>query len=165
MNVHSHISTPLGEMLAVINEAGELKRLDFLDQNRSTLDDEEIGPQDDQRLADVRKQLEEYFAGSRQEFELSVAPEGTEFQLDVWHALRKIPYGQTITYGEQARRIDRTSASRAVGTANGQNPISIVIPCHRVIGADGSLTGYAGGIDRKRKLLELEGVLNGSLAI
>lgn len=113
-------------------------------------------------------QLEEYFAGRRQSFHLPLAPEGTSFQRMVWQALIEIPYGETVSYGELARRIGRPQASRAVGLANGANPLPIVIPCHRVIGADGSLTGFGGGLDIKRKLLALErtaaGVPRGSLA-
>jgi len=101
-------------------------------------------------------QLEEYFAGERCGFELPLAPRGTDFQRRVWRALTEIPYGKTISYGELARRIGNPSASRAVGLANGANPLPIVVPCHRVIGADGSLTGFGGGLPIKRKLLALE---------
>ena len=104
----------------------------------------------------VVAQLQEYFAGRRQFFELPLAPEGTPFQRTVWQALTRIPYGETISYGELARRIGKPQASRAVGLANGANPLPIVVPCHRVIGADGSLTGFGGGLDIKRKLLALE---------
>ena len=102
-------------------------------------------------------QLEEYFAGKRRRFDLPLAPRGTEFQRRVWRALTEIPYGNTISYGELARRISKPSASRAVGLANGANPLPIIVPCHRVIGADGSLTGFGGGLPIKRKLLALEG--------
>ena len=101
-------------------------------------------------------QLAEYFRGERTDFDLPLAPAGTPFQLAVWQALRDIPYGETINYGELATRVGNARASRAVGLANGRNPISIVVPCHRVIGANGSLTGYGGGLDRKRLLLDLE---------
>jgi methylated-DNA-[protein]-cysteine S-methyltransferase len=104
----------------------------------------------------ARKQLDEYFAGKRKDFDLTVDPAGTEFQRVVWRALQKIPYGTTTNYGTLAQRIGKPSASRAVGAANGRNPISIVIPCHRVIGANGDLTGYAGGMERKDALLRLE---------
>lgn len=107
-------------------------------------------------LALARKQLDEYFAGTRQHFELPLHPAGTSFQRDVWAALARIPYGTTITYGELARRIDNPQAVRAVGAANGRNPLPIVVPCHRVIGADGSLTGFAGGLPTKHLLLSLE---------
>jgi methylated-DNA-[protein]-cysteine S-methyltransferase len=101
-------------------------------------------------------QLDEYFAGSRRSFDLPVDLDGTAFQLQAWQALAEIPYGETVTYGEQARRLGRPAAARAVGAANGQNPLSIVLPCHRVVGADGSLTGYGGGLETKRRLLEHE---------
>jgi O-6-methylguanine DNA methyltransferase len=107
-------------------------------------------------LAPVRTQLEAYFRGELRGFDLPLAPHGTPFQLQVWAELRKIPYGQTISYGELARRLGNPLLTRAVGTANGANPISIIVPCHRVIGADGSLTGYAGGLQLKRALLDLE---------
>jgi methylated-DNA-[protein]-cysteine S-methyltransferase len=101
-------------------------------------------------------QLNEYFAGMRREFELPLAPSGTEFQLACWRALAEIPYGETRSYGEQARRIGRPDRARAVGAANGANPIAIILPCHRVIGADGSLVGFGGGLETKRRLLDLE---------
>lgn len=101
-------------------------------------------------------QLGEYFRGERTRFDLPLAPAGTPFQLAVWQALRDIPYAETINYGQLAARVGNPRASRAVGLANGRNPISIVVPCHRVIGADGTLTGYGGGLERKRRLLDLE---------
>lgn len=107
-------------------------------------------------LDEAVRQLDEYFAGRRLEFDLPLEPIGTEFQLDVWQVLRGIPYGQTISYGEQARRLGDAKKARAVGGANGRNPLGIVVPCHRVIGADGSLTGFGGGIDSKKWLLEHE---------
>jgi len=111
---------------------------------------------DQQRFADVIGQLEAYFAGELRRFHLRLAPEGTPFQRAVWNALLGIPYGETISYGELARRIGHARASRAVGAANGRNPLPIVIPCHRVIGQDGSLTGYGGGMRIKEALLALE---------
>ncbi len=110
-------------------------------------------------FTDVKAQLREYFAGARQRFELPLSPRGTEFQLRVWRALEDIPYGATVTYRDIAERLGKPTATRAVGAANGRNPLPIVIPCHRVIGADGSLTGFGGGIAVKRKLLTLEGAL------
>ena len=107
-------------------------------------------------LEQCTEQLQAYFSGALQSFALELAPEGTDFQRTVWQALSKIPYGETCSYGELALAIGRPTASRAVGAANGQNPIAIVVPCHRVIGSNGTLTGYAGGLDIKRKLLELE---------
>lgn len=114
---------------------------------------------------DLCRQLDEYFAGRRRHFDLRLAPRGTAFQQAVWQALQGIPYGKTCSYGELARQLGRPQAMRAVGAANGANPISIVIPCHRVIGRNGSLTGYAGGLPRKQLLLELEGVLQPQLAL
>lgn len=111
---------------------------------------------DEDRLAPAAEQLAEYFAGARVSFDVRLAPRGTAFQRRVWEALRAIPYGETISYAELAHRIGQPKAMRAVGAANGRNPIGIVVPCHRVIGADGSLTGYGGGLDRKRALLDLE---------
>jgi methylated-DNA-[protein]-cysteine S-methyltransferase len=112
-------------------------------------------------FAAARDQLAEYFAGERHEFTVPLELEGTPFQQRVWEALRTIPYGETRSYGRIATQIGRPDRARAVGTANGSNPVSIVVPCHRVIGADGSLTGYGGGLERKRYLLDLEsGVLS-----
>ena len=105
------------------------------------------------------KQLDQYFAGQRRQFELRLAPRGTPFQRQVWQALQAIPYGTTCSYSELANRIENPQAVRAVGAANGANPLAIIVPCHRVIGRDGSLTGYAGGLPRKQLLLELEGAL------
>jgi methylated-DNA-[protein]-cysteine S-methyltransferase len=105
---------------------------------------------------DAVAQLDAYFAGELTEFDLRIRLEGTDFQRTVWAGLREIPYGETSSYGELAARIGRPKASRAVGLANGRNPVAIVVPCHRVIGASGSLTGYGGGLDRKRTLLDLE---------
>lgn len=107
-------------------------------------------------LAQARQQLEEYFAGTRQQFELSLHPHGTPFQQEVWWELARIPYGTTISYGELARRIGQPLAMRAVGAANGRNPLPIVLPCHRVIGSNGSLTGFGGGLPTKRYLLSME---------
>ncbi len=119
-----------------------------------------VGPADAVEVAaafePVLEQLTEYFAGSRWAFDLELAPVGTTFQLEVWSALRTIPVGETCSYGELAHRLGRPAAVRAVGAANGRNPLSIIVPCHRVVGASGTLTGYAGGLDRKRWLLEHE---------
>lgn len=107
-------------------------------------------------LAEAKRQLEEYFAGERQEFDLPLASRGTEFQRRVWNELRRIPFGETISYGELAARIGKPTASRAVGAANGRNPLPVVVPCHRVIGHDGKLGGYGGGLPTKQRLLDLE---------
>jgi methylated-DNA-[protein]-cysteine S-methyltransferase len=112
-------------------------------------------------LDEAVRQLGEYFAGERRDFDLPLDPVGTPFQLTVWAALRDIPYAETINYGQLAGRVGNPNSSRAVGLANGRNPISIVVPCHRVIGADGNMTGYGGGLPRKRFLLMLEQRVSG----
>lgn len=111
---------------------------------------------DERALSAALAQMKAYFAGELTEFHLPLAPAGTDFQLRVWRALLAIPFGETTTYGALAKRLGNPNASRAVGLANGQNPISIIVPCHRVVGSDGSLTGYGGGLDRKRFLLDYE---------
>ena len=119
------------------------------------VDDEETGERDD-LLDRAIDEVDEYFAGKRTAFDIPLAPEGTPFQQEVWKALRAIPFGETRSYMDVARTIGKPRAVRAVGAANGRNPLGIVVPCHRVIGADGSLTGYAGGMERKKFLLDLE---------
>jgi methylated-DNA-[protein]-cysteine S-methyltransferase len=114
------------------------------------------GTEERSRFAGAMKQLDQYFAGKRREFELTLDLAGTEFQKRVWRALCNIPYGTTISYGELARRIGDVKASRAVGLANGRNPVAVIVPCHRVIGANGQLTGFGGGLPTKRFLLDLE---------
>lgn len=114
-------------------------------------------------FAECARQLDEYLAGRRKSFDLPLAPEGSEFQRRVWSEIARIPYGQTLTYAELAARAGAPGSARAAGAATGRNPLSIVVPCHRVVGSDGSLTGYAGGIARKTRLLEIEGALAGSL--
>jgi len=111
---------------------------------------------DEEPFAEVIRQLQAYFSGELKEFNVPLAMEGTEFQLRVWNALRAIPYGETISYAQLAERIGNPKAVRAVGLANGSNPIPIIVPCHRVIGSDGSLTGFGGGLSTKKRLLELE---------
>lgn len=114
---------------------------------------------DDAPLAEARRQLDEYFRGERTDFDLALAPSGTDFQRSVWTALSHIPFAVTTSYGAIAAQLGRPAASRAVGAANGRNPISIVVPCHRVVGSGGDLTGYGGGLDRKRWLLNHEAVV------
>lgn len=116
----------------------------------------DLGRADPGPFAAVRAQLEEYFVGARTAFDVDVAPHGAPFAQRVWALLREIPYGRTCTYGDLARRLGAPGAAQAVGAANGANPVSIVIPCHRVVGADGALTGYAGGVEVKARLLALE---------
>lgn len=116
-------------------------------------------------MPDVATQLAAYFDGTRTAFDLDIDPQGSAFDQEVWQALATVPYGQTTTYGELAQKVGRPKGAQAVGGANGRNPLAIVIPCHRVIGRDGSLTGYAGGLDRKRALLTLEGSLREPLSL
>ncbi|MBT8146882.1 MAG: methylated-DNA--[protein]-cysteine S-methyltransferase [Gammaproteobacteria bacterium] len=111
---------------------------------------------DSEPFTECKRQLQRYFAGNLRDFDIPLAPRGTEFQLLVWDALRTIPYGETVSYGELARQIGRPAASRAVGAANGKNPIPVIIPCHRVIGSTGSLVGFGGGLPTKQQLLALE---------
>ena len=156
------VASPLGPLALAADQDGALAYLGFLEHEpRSRLlarmEQEEGLVTDPARLAPVERQLDDYFQGRREVFELALAPRGTPFQVRVWQELLKIPYGQTLSYGTLARRLGDPLLTRAVGTANGANPISIIIPCHRVIGADGSLTGYAGGLELKRQLLALEG--------
>lgn len=152
--IYSHVETPIGRIL-LVGRPGVLTGLFLAGHDRCPPVQTAWTP-DDNGLAEARRQLDDYFAGARTAFDLPLALEGTPFQTTVWSALRDIPYGETISYGELARRVGRPGASRAVGAANGRNPISIVVPCHRVIGADGRLTGYGWGNERKAWLLDHE---------
>jgi methylated-DNA-[protein]-cysteine S-methyltransferase len=165
------LDTPVGE-LRIVAGHGAITAIEFDD----TVDPADLGTasaakavaraagrpvgdraDEDPLLSAARDQLAAYFSGGLREFDLPLAPAGSEFQRQVWSELVKVGYGETVSYGELARRLGKSNAaSRAVGTANGANPIPIVVPCHRVVGSDGSLTGYAGGLARKRILLELE---------
>ena len=148
------ISSPIGDLL-LVGDGAALTGLYMQDGPRpKPLDPAWV--EDPAAFGTVERQLGEYFAGERTAFDLDLAPAGTAFQLRVWAALREIPYGTTTSYGELAARLGSPSASRAVGLANGRNPISVIVPCHRVVGADGSLTGFGGGVERKRTLLDLE---------
>jgi methylated-DNA-[protein]-cysteine S-methyltransferase len=148
------ISSPIGDLLAW-GEGYALCGLDFADADRAFRPDT-LARRDDQAFTELGEQLGAYFAGELRRFELELAPGGTTFQRRVWEALQSLPYGTTASYGELAAEIGSPRAVRAVGAANGRNPISIVIPCHRLLGADGSLTGYGGGLERKRWLLDHE---------
>jgi methylated-DNA-[protein]-cysteine S-methyltransferase len=148
-------ASPLGELL-LVGGARALREVRFPPHARDEMPSAAVR-RDPARFDAVRRQLDEYFAGRRRAFELPLAPRGSLFQLRVWRELLAIPYGTTISYGELAKRLGRPGAGRAVGLANGRNPLAIVVPCHRVIGADGSLTGYGGGIQRKAWLLRHEG--------
>jgi methylated-DNA-[protein]-cysteine S-methyltransferase len=151
---YTRVDSPLGKILIAGDDAG-LRLIDF-QRGRSAAGAHAQWRQGGGSLLRAAQQLEAYFAGKLERFDLELAPEGTAFQRAVWDALRGIPYGETISYGELARRVGKPNASRAVGAANGRNPLPIVIPCHRVIGANGSLTGYGGGLEIKRALLDLE---------
>ena len=154
------ITTPFGEAVCALTQTGAVTELKLAPVGDDACTSVEQLPAVVQQASEsLRTQLAEYFAGQRREFELSLDPQGTEFQRRVWTELQRIPYGTTISYGELARRLGDPKAVRAVGRANGLNPIWIVIPCHRVVGADGSLTGYGAGIEVKRRLLELEGAI------
>jgi methylated-DNA-[protein]-cysteine S-methyltransferase len=150
---YAQIESPVGQLLLTVDVAGRLNRLRF-PEHTAAIPSPWI--RDEQALAEPRRQLEAYFAGDREGFDLELAPRGTPFQLRVWSALRAIPYGETASYGEIAHAAGQPGAARAVGGANNRNPIAIIVPCHRVIGAGGALTGYGGGLDRKRYLLALE---------
>jgi methylated-DNA-[protein]-cysteine S-methyltransferase len=164
MNSYTYIDSPIGRLL-LVSDGEALIRIDMDVPDRPSRDldgwkcDANAAP-----LPEVARQLGEYFAGVRREFDLPLRLEGTEFQRCAWRGLTQIPYGETVSYGEQAKRLGNPNASRAVGLANGRNPIPIVVPCHRVIGADGSLTGFGGGIERKRWLLAHEGAFADLLA-
>jgi methylated-DNA-[protein]-cysteine S-methyltransferase len=151
---YTQIASPLGPLLLAGDDSG-LRHIMFTSevQHPRTY---RAWREDAAPLTETVRQLHAYFAGDLENFNLPLAPEGTPFQMEVWQRLRDIPYGQTISYGELARRIGNPKASRAVGLANGSNPIPIVIPCHRVIGSNGKLTGYGGGLPIKEKLLALE---------
>lgn len=151
---YTHIESPAGTLLVAAGEKG-LQLISFPD-GRHARRPEPDWRENRKPLEPLIRQLSAYFAGKLQEFDLPLDPHGTPFQLSVWKRLTEIPYGETISYGELARRIGNPAASRAVGLANGSNPIPIVIPCHRVIGSDGKLTGYGGGLPTKEKLLALE---------
>jgi O-6-methylguanine DNA methyltransferase len=150
--VYVDIDSPVGR-LRLVEADGALVAVRFLDRPEEPPGGSVLDPG---ACAKARRQLDEYFDGKRQAFDLVLALDGTPFQRRVWEALCRIPFGTTISYRALAERIGQPTAVRAVGLANGRNPIAIVVPCHRVIGADGSLTGYGGGLDRKRYLLGLE---------
>jgi len=147
------IDSPIGTLAATVDDEGRLVALHFPDHRTPAF----TASANHSRFAAVVRELDEYFAGARHDFTLALAPRGTDFQRRVWTELLRIPYGETISYRELAVRVGNPAATRAVARANATNPLPIVVPCHRVIGADGTLTGYGGGLDRKRFLLHLEG--------
>ena len=155
--VQRYIDSPVGPLLLAADDSG-LRLIEF-PSPRHPMARAEWARGDNAVLRAAEAQLREYFAGTRRAFELPLAPQGTPFQQQVWCMLARIPYGRTWSYTELALAVDRPSATRAVGAANGRNPLPIVLPCHRVIGADGSLTGFGGGLPTKQFLLQLEGAL------
>jgi len=152
---YSNLETPIGTLM-IVGDHDAIHRIDFPKNGRASKPAAEWSESSRGAVSDALRQLKEYFAGKRTDFDLPLAPAGTDFQRAVWRRLQEIPYGETISYGELAKRIGNPKASRAVGAANGQNPIPIVIPCHRVIGANGTLTGFGGGLPIKEALLTLE---------
>ncbi len=165
MKLSTHqFSSPAGKLLAAVDSERALVRLEFVGEDSRELLEQNLEDHGhDVRsnraaCAEVERQLRQYFRGERREFELDLAPEGTDFQHSVWDAVEGVSFGRTATYAEIARRVGSPRAVRAVGRCNATNPIVIVVPCHRIVGSDGSLTGYGGGLAVKQALLELEGV-------
>jgi AraC family transcriptional regulator of adaptative response/methylated-DNA-[protein]-cysteine methyltransferase len=161
----TYIDTGVGRMIAAATDRGvcmlayeDGRHLDLEMRQLERSFGAPLAEGDNPHFEMLRRQLDEYFAGRRREFDIPLCLTGTDFQKQVWNALWRIPYGSTVSYAEQAAMLGRPSAVRAVAGANGKNRISIILPCHRVIGSDGSLTGYGGGVWRKKRLLELEGV-------
>ena len=147
---HGRLTSPIGTVEVSVNESGAVTAVSFVDEA-----DPVVG-ETAHACSRALRQLEEYFQSERRRFELELEPEGTDFEYRVWSQVQRIPFGATDTYGEIARRLGGPDAARAVGHANARNPIAIIVPCHRVIGSDGDLTGYAGGLDRKKWLLDME---------
>lgn len=150
------LTCPIGRLDVYVDSTGALVRIDLRDADTSPSQLAEAGAQGAARCRTAIAQLREYFAGARRDFDLPLRPHGTSFQLAAWQQLQRIPYGSTISYAEEAARLGRPQAYRAVGGANGKNPLPIVIPCHRVIAADGSLGGFSAGLAKKQWLLEHE---------
>jgi methylated-DNA-[protein]-cysteine S-methyltransferase len=144
------VQSPIGPLTSVVDESGALQLLHFGEFQPSG------AIRDASKTQDVDNQLEEYFSGKRNQFDIKLNPKGTEFQHQVWKLLREIPFGETRSYGQLANELGNPGASRAVGRANATNPIAIIVPCHRVIGSNGTLTGYAGGLSMKERLLQFE---------
>ncbi|MGV9878844.1 methylated-DNA--[protein]-cysteine S-methyltransferase [Streptomyces sp. NPDC003006] len=153
--MHTLIDSPYGPLTLVATD-GVLSGL-YMTEQRHRPAEETFGHRDPAPFGEVISQLEAYFAGELKDFDLPLRLDGTPFQRTVWDELQRIPYGETRTYGELAEILGKPGASRAVGLANGKNPIGVIVPCHRVVGANGSLTGYGGGLARKQRLLAFEG--------
>lgn len=152
---HTVVDSPYGPLTLVAADDGILCGL-YMTEQRHRPPEETFGVRDHSHFAEAEEQLEAYFAGELKEFTLELRLHGTPFQQSVWEQLRRIPYGETRSYGDLAEALGNPGASRAVGLANGKNPIGIIVPCHRVVGASGGLTGYGGGLDRKKRLLDFE---------
>jgi methylated-DNA-[protein]-cysteine S-methyltransferase len=163
MTRYARFDSPLGPVIAIADDEG-IRHVDFVGAKyeRPVAEDWVEDPEAP-ALRACGAQLAEYFSGKRTGFDLPLAPRGSDFQQRVWREIARVPFGETISYAELARRAGAPGQARAAGAATGRNPVGVVIPCHRIVGSDGSLTGYAGGLDRKRGLLELEGVLQRSL--
>jgi methylated-DNA-[protein]-cysteine S-methyltransferase len=159
---YARIPTPAGTLYAAAADGAitgiYFEKQQYFPRIAGWKEDASVAP-----LPECVKQIREYFDGKRKTFDLPLAPEGTDFQQRVWKQIARIPFGKTISYAELAKRAGAEGSARAAGAATGRNPITLVVPCHRVVGSDGSLTGYAGGLPRKTKLLEIEGALQGSL--
>ncbi len=153
MTTYDYLETPLGRMLLVSSEQG-LRGAHFIGQKYFP----NIDPSWKREKSSAARELEEYFAGKRKEFRVPLAAEGSPFQRAIWREIAKVPFGQTITYAELARRAGYPGSARAAGAATGRNPIGVIVPCHRIMGTNGSLTGYAGGLEKKKALLALEGL-------
>jgi methylated-DNA-[protein]-cysteine S-methyltransferase len=154
MTTHTSTDSPIGELTLVADE-GKLTGV-YFPHHWYAPDQSTFGPRSDAGFEEVTEQLAEYFAGDRKSFDLAMEPRGVTFQALVWGLIKEIPYAQTVTYGDLAREVGGGATPKDVGAAVGRNPLSVIVPCHRVIGKDGSLTGYAGGLARKRFLLDLE---------
>jgi methylated-DNA-[protein]-cysteine S-methyltransferase len=169
MNIFCYVDSPIGRLMLTSDTTALTGLYMNLYRNKPSklpgLGDDWIQNATIDPLPAAARQLKEYFTGKRREFDLPLRMEGTEFQQRVWRELTKIPFGETRSYGQLAKRIGNPNGSRAVGLANGRNPIAIIVPCHRVIGADGSLTGFGGGLDRKEWLLTHEGQIIGSAMV
>ena len=160
-NVHTVVHSPIGELILVACDDALVGL--YMAGQKYLPDDDHFGEEQQPAVFEhAAAQLDEYFAGERRHFELRLAPVGNEFRLSVWGELNRIPYGETRTYGQLAANLGEPQMAQAVGAANGRNPIAIIVPCHRVVGADGSLVGFAGGIERKRYLLEHEQKVGGT---
>ncbi len=161
---HTTIETPLGELVLVAEDETTLIGV-YFPGHWTRPDPATFGARSERRLEEVERQFAEYFAGERTSFELATSATGDAFQRQVWERIARVPYGQTTTYGEIARELGGPALARRVGNAVGRNPLSVIVPCHRVVGKDGTLTGYAGGLERKRFLLDLEGASTSAAAM